>query len=44
MAHGADPDGVLVLLIEEYAVVAAAKTKPLNGGLSFFKSPVRFAK
>jgi len=27
MAHGADRDGVLVLLIEEYALVAAAKTE-----------------
>ena len=44
VADGCDVDGLLVSLIEEHPVVAAAGRKPVSGDLSFFTSPVRLAR
>jgi len=38
-----DVDRFLVLLIEEYAVVATTETEAVNGGLNFFTSPLQLA-
>jgi len=35
VADSSDIDGVLVFLIEEYPMLAAAEGKPVRGGLSF---------
>jgi hypothetical protein len=44
VADSSDIDGVLVFLIEEYPMLAAAEAEARKRGFEFFTSPVRLSR